>query len=157
MDIESVSAGVPSNGGYVRTEFTITETGPGQCSLRFHYGGKSFRATGESHSLSEEHSASGGPITCSKTSILELGMGLERWLESGELFSWNSGAGHGPRLTLALCRPEGIITRVDKPAFAGTYENTGFFYSSWLYVVDQSCLREAAEVFRNVGAEQKVH
>lgn len=152
---KTFTAVVPGNSGRVRTELRIVEVGQGMCSLKFNYGGTSY-ASHESD-FTEEHSTEGGPIHCSKASILELGLGLEGWLEKGELFSWNSGGSSVPFLTLALCRPEGMITRADKPAFACTYENSTSFYSSWIYIVDQSCLREAAEVLRDLGVQSQIH
>lgn len=50
-----------------------------------------------------------------------------------------------------------MITRIDKPAFAGTYRNSAMFYSSWIYIVDQSCLREAAALIQQIAASQQVH
>ena len=146
---------VPSNSGRVQTELRFVRLGSEVLELSFRFGGTGW-ASGTSD-FTEEHGAHGGPITCSTESVLELGVGLEGWLESGELFSWDSGAGHGPLLTLALCRPEEMITRIDKPAFAGTYRNSASFYSSWIYTVDQSCLREAAVLIQQIGASQQVH
>lgn len=159
---ETLIATIPGNAGRVQTELRIVELSQERCSLHFDYGGLSFRPTsgGSATSemvLSEEHGASGGPILCTKASIYELGMGLHRWLESGKLFKWKSGSVDGPRLTLSLCRPEDIITRADKPAFAGTYKNAASFRTSWIYVVDQSCLRDAAEVLLEIGAPTSVH
>lgn len=159
---ETFVAVIPGSGGRVRTELHIVEFGPVEFILRFTYGGESYqamddKAAGQSSvSLSEEHDVSGGPITCSKTSLLALGTALERWLETGELFSWDSGGDYGPLLILSLCRSE-TSAPGDKATFTGTYENSASFYSSWIYTVDQSCLRDAAEVLQSVGARHSVH
>ena len=157
---ETLTATIPGNAGRVQTKLRIVELSREHCSLRFEYGGRSFRpASGGSTTheveLSEEHTVTGGPLLCSKASIFELGMGLHGWLESGKLFEW--WGGDGPRLTLSLSRPEGCITRADKPAFVGAYKNAGFFRTSWIYVVDQSCLRDAAELLMEFGALKSVH
>lgn len=152
---ETFAATIPSNSGREQTELRFAELGAEVLELSFVYGGVAW-ASGASD-FTEAHGAHGGPITCSKASALELGAAMERWLESGELFSWDSGAGDGSLLTLSLCRPEGLITRVDKPAFAGTYRNSAGFRSSWIYVVDQSCLREASATIRDLGASRVVH
>lgn len=154
-DAATFTATVPSNSGRARTELRFKELGSDVCELSFRYAGTSFASS--SSDFTEKHSAHGGPIPCSKASVLALGEALEGWLESGELFSWDSGTTQGSLLTLSLCRPEELITRVDKPAFAGTYRNSAGFRSSWIYVVDQSCLREASASIRDLGASRVVH
>lgn len=151
---ETFTATVPSNSGRAETELRFTELGSEVLELSFTFVGTSWAS--DSSDFTEEHGAHGGPVRCSKASVLELGAGLERWLQSGELFSWDSGA-EGSLLTLSLCRPEELITRVDKPAFAGTYRDSASFRSSWIYVVDQSCLRATAAVIQEVAAPRQVH